>query len=81
MRARPRRESPGTQGEPPPALISVYAAGRARSVAAVRAAIAALAARNRRVTLAGIEQASRDLPEGAISAKLGFGHQAALQSA
>jgi hypothetical protein len=38
-------------------------------VAAVQAAIAALAAQDRRVTLAAIEQASRGLPEGAISAK------------
>lgn len=40
-----------------------------RSVAAVRAAVATLAAEGGRVTLAAIERTSCGLPEGAVSAK------------
>ncbi len=55
--------------EPPASLRALYNARRARSVAAVRAAVAALVTQGRRVTLAAIEQVSRALPEGAVSAK------------
>ena len=55
--------------EPPASLRPLYEARRVRSVAAVRAAIAALAAEGRRVTLAAIEQVSNGQPEGAVSTK------------
>jgi len=58
-----------TDPEPPASLCFFYEARRARSVAAVRAAIEALAAEGRRVTLAAIEQVSRSLPNGAVTAK------------
>ena len=69
MRARAREAGPGAERESPASLRPLYDARRTRSVAAVRAAVATLAAEGRRVTLAAIEQASRDLPEGAVSAK------------
>lgn len=69
MRARARKTGPGTEREPPAALRPIYDARRVRSVATVRAAVAALAADGRRVTLAAIERVSRELPEGAVSAK------------
>lgn len=69
MRNRAREAGPGAEREPPASLRPLYDARRARSVAAVRAAVAALAAEGRRVTLAAIEQVSRGLPEGAVSAK------------
>ncbi len=69
MRARAREAGPGAEREPPASLCPLYDARRARSVAAVRAAVAALAAEGRRVTLAAIERTSCDLPEGAVSAK------------
>ena len=69
MRARAHEAGPSTEPEPPAALRPLYDARRARSVAAVRAAVAALSAEGRRVTLAAIEQASHALPEGAVSAK------------
>ncbi len=69
MRARPRKAGPGAEREPPAALRPIYDARRVRSVATVRAAIAALATDGRRVTLAAIERVSRELPEGAVSAK------------
>lgn len=69
MRARVNRVGPYLDREPPASLRPLYEARRVRSVAAVRAAIAALAAESRRVTLAAIEEVSRGLPEGAVSAK------------
>jgi hypothetical protein len=69
MRTKAREAGPGAEREPPASLRPLYDARRARSVAAVRAAVAALAAAGHRVTLAAIEQASRGLPEGAVSAK------------
>lgn len=69
MRARANRVGPRTSPESPASLRPLYEARRARSAAAVRAAIAALAAEGRRVTLAAIEQVSHGLPEGAITAK------------
>ena len=69
MRARANRAGPFADREPPASLRSFYAVRRARSVAAVRAAIAALTAEGRRVTLAAVEQVSRGLPGGAVSAK------------
>lgn len=58
-----------TDPEAPASLRPLYKARRTRSVAAVRAAIAALAAEGRRVTLAAIERVSHDLAEGAVTAK------------
>lgn len=58
-----------TDPEPPASLRPLYKARRARSVAAVRAAIAALAAEGRRVTLTAIERVSHGLPEGTVTAK------------
>ncbi len=69
MRASARRDEPGTEREPPASLRPSYEARRTRSVAAIQAAVAALEAEGRRVTLAAIEQVSRELPEGAVSAK------------
>ena len=69
MRASARRGEPGTEREPPASLRPSYEARRTRSVAAVQAAVAALGVEGRRVTLAAIEQVSRELPEGAVSAK------------
>ncbi len=69
MRARAHTAGPGAEREPPTSLRPLYDARRMRSIAAVRAAIAALGCQGRRVTLAAIEQTSRDLPEGAVSAK------------
>jgi len=69
VRATARREGLGAEREPPASLRPTYDARRARSVAAVRAAIAALAAEGRRVTLAAVEQVSRGLPGGMVSAK------------
>lgn len=69
MRARARETGPGAEREPPASLRPLYDARRVRSVAAVRAVIAALTAEGRQVTLAAIEQVSRGLPEGAVSAK------------
>lgn len=69
MRASGRGGRSGTEREPPASLRASYDARRVHSVAAVRAAIAALVAQGRQVTLAGIEQASRELPEGATTAK------------
>ncbi len=69
MKAGARRAGPGAEREPPASLRPLYDARRVRSVAAVRAAVAALAADGRRVTLAAIEWVSRELPEGAVSAK------------
>lgn len=69
MRARACETGPGAEREPPASLRPLYGARRTRSVAAVRAAIAALVTQGRRVTLAAIEKASCDLPEGAVSAK------------
>lgn len=69
MRASARRGWPGIEQEPPASLRPTYDIRRARSVAAVRAAIAALVTQDRRVTLAGIEQVSRKLPEGAVTSK------------
>ncbi len=69
MRARASRAGPLADREPPASLRPFYDAQRARSVAAVRAAIAALVAEGRRVTLAAVEQVSRGLPEGTVSAK------------
>ena len=69
MRARVNQVGPRTDLEPPASLRPLYEARRMRSVAAVRAAIAALAAEGRRVTLAAIEQVSRGLSEGAVTAK------------
>lgn len=63
------RIGPRTDPEPPASLRPLYEARRARSVVAVRAAIAALAAESRRVTLAAIERVSCGLPEGAVTAK------------
>jgi len=59
----------GAEPEPPASLRPLYEARRKRSIAAVRAAIAALVAEGGRVTLAAIERASGTLPEGAVSAK------------
>jgi len=67
--ARVNRVGPYIDREPPASLRPLYEARRGRSVAAVRAAIAVLAAESRRVTLAAIEQVSRGLPEGVVSAK------------
>ena len=69
MRTRAREAGPGAEPEPPASLRALYDARRARSVTAVRAAVAALATQGARVTLAAIERVSRDLPEGAVSAK------------
>jgi len=69
VRAKANRVSPCTDPEPPASLRSFYEARRARSLAAVRAAIKALAAEGRRVTLAAIERVSHGLPEGAVTAK------------
>ena len=69
MRAKANWVSRCNNPEPPASLLPFYEARRARSLAAVRAAIEALAAGGRRVTLAAVEQVSRDLPEGAVSAK------------
>lgn len=69
MRTRAREAGPGAEREPPASLRTLYDVRRARSVTAVRAAVAALAAQGARVTLAAIERMSRDLPEGAVSAK------------
>ena len=69
MKAGVRSAGAGAEREPPASLRPLYDVRRARSVAAVRAAIAALAAEGRRVTLAAIEQVSHDLPEGAVTAK------------
>ena len=69
MKAGVRSAGPGAEREPPASLRPLYDVRRARSVAAVRAAVAALAAEGRRVTLAAIEQVSRGLPERAVSAK------------
>ena len=69
MRATANRLSPCTDPEPPASLRPFYEARRARSLAAVRAAIRALAAEGRRVTLAAIERVSHGLPEGAVTAK------------
>lgn len=69
MRARVNRVCTPIDREPPASLHPLYEARRVRSVAAVRAAIAALAAEGRRVTLVAIEQVSNGLPEGAVSAK------------
>ncbi len=69
MRTLVRQERPGTEREPPASLRPTYDARRARSVAAVRVAVAVLVAEGRRVTLAAIERVSNDLPEGAVSAK------------
>ena len=69
MRASGRAGRSGTEREPPASLRASYDARRARSVAAGRAAIAALVDQDGRVTLAGIEQVSRELPQGAITAK------------
>jgi len=69
VRATARREGLGAKREPPASLRPTYDARRARSVAAVRVAVAVLVAEGRRVTLAAIERVSNDLPEGAVSAK------------
>ena len=69
MRARARKAGPGAEPEPPASLRALYDARRRRSIAAVRAAVAALATEGGRVTLAAIERVSRNLPEGAVSAK------------
>lgn len=69
MRARAQEAGPGAEPKPPASLRPLYDARRARSVAAVRAAVAALSAEGCKVTLAAIERASRGLPEGAVSAK------------
>ncbi len=69
MRARARKAGPGAEPEPPASLRPFYDARRTRSVAAVRAAVAALAAQGGRVTLAAIERVSCGLPEGSVSAK------------
>ena len=69
MRARAHEAGPGAEREPPASLRPLYDARRTRSVAAVRAAIATLAAAGQRVTLATIERTSCRLPEGAVSAK------------
>lgn len=69
MRISARNEGLGTERELPASLRSTYDARRARSVAAVQAAVAALKAEGRRVTLAAIERVSSDLPEGTVSAK------------
>jgi len=69
MRARARKAGPGVEPEPPASLRALYDARRSRSIAAVRAAVAALATEGGRVTLAAIERVSRNLPEGAVSAK------------
>ena len=69
MRAKANWVSRCSNPEPPASLRPFYEARRAQSLAAVRAAIEALAAEGRRVTLAAIEQVSRGLPEGAVSAK------------
>ena len=69
MRARVRETGPGAEREPPASLRALYETRRTCSVAAVRAAVAALSAEGRRVTLAAIAQASPALPEGAVSAK------------
>ena len=69
MRARARKAGPVAEREPPAALRPIYDARRVRSVATVRAAIAALVADGQQVTLAAIERVSRELPEGAVSAK------------
>jgi len=63
------RRSLEVSREPPASLRLLYEARCARSVAAVQAAITALTADGRRVTLAAIEQVSRVQPEGAVSAK------------
>jgi len=69
VRVRANRAGPLADREPPASLRPFYDARRARSVAAVRATITALVAEGRRVTLAAVEQVSRGLPEGAVSAK------------
>ncbi len=69
MRTRAREAGPGAEREPPASLRPFYDAQRTRSVAAVRAAVAALAAQGGRVTLAAIERVSCDLPDGSVSAK------------
>jgi len=69
VRARAREAAPGAEREPPASLRPLYEVRRTRSVAAVRAAVAALSAEDRKVTLAAIEQVSHALPEGAVSAK------------
>ena len=69
MRTRAREAGPGAEREPPALLRPFYDAQRTRSVAAVRAAVAALAAQGGRVTLAAIERVSCDLPDGSVSAK------------
>lgn len=69
MKAGVDRIGPRTEPKPPASLRPLYSVRRKRSVAAVRAAITALAAEGRRVTLAGIERVSHGLPEGMVSAK------------
>lgn len=69
MKTKANRSAPHMDREPPANLRPLYEARCARSVAAVRAAIAALAAEGRRVTLAAIESVSHGLPEGAVTAK------------
>ena len=69
MGARVGKAGPDPEREPPASLHPLYEARRTRSVAAVRAAVAALVAVGHRVTLAAIEQASQVLLEGAVSAK------------
>ncbi len=69
MRDRAREAAPTIEREAPESLRPLYEVRHTRSVSAVRAAVAALSAESRKVTLAAIEQVSRGLPEGAVSAK------------
>jgi len=69
MRTKAREAGPGAEPEPPASLRPLYDARRRRSIATVRAAVAALAAEGGRVTLAAIERVSHNLPEGSVSAK------------
>ncbi len=69
MKTEARVTGRGAEPKPPASLRALYEARRKRSIAAVRAAIAALVAGGDRVTLAAIERASGNLPEGAVSAK------------